>query len=86
MKIVPSEEYRVERTVLTTRVFRGGQGRLDPTPDVPSPPPNPQASTKCGESRRVRATMRTSSWSTARSPTKSKTTRATEPRLRPTAE
>ena len=60
MKIVPSEEYRVERTVLTTRVFRGGQGRLDPTPDVPSPPSNPQASTRCGESRRVRATMRTS--------------------------
>lgn len=29
------EEYRVERRLLTTRVFHGGRGRLDPAPDVP---------------------------------------------------
>ncbi|TMB49137.1 MAG: hypothetical protein E6J50_08655 [Chloroflexi bacterium] len=31
-----NEEYRVERPLLTTRVFHGGQGRLDPASDLPS--------------------------------------------------
>ena len=32
-----NEEYRVERRLLTTRVFHGGQRRLDPAPDDPPP-------------------------------------------------
>jgi hypothetical protein len=32
---VANEEYRVERRLLTTRVFPTGQGRLDPAPDLP---------------------------------------------------
>jgi hypothetical protein len=33
--LVAKEEHRVERQLLATRVFHGGQGRLDPAPDVP---------------------------------------------------
>jgi len=31
---VANEEYRVERRLLTTRVFHGGQRRLNPAPDL----------------------------------------------------
>jgi len=33
--LVVNEEDHVERRLLTTRVFHGGQGRLDPAPELP---------------------------------------------------